>query len=65
MATTTTQAGRGTRHHAAKMTNAKVRQARKSYATGKWTIAALAAKYDVSWGTMSALLKNETWKHVS
>lgn len=55
----------GTRHHAAKLNNAKVRQARKSYATGKWTISALAQKYGVSVPSMSDVLKFRTWKHVS
>ncbi|PRH79340.1 hypothetical protein C6N75_09655 [Streptomyces solincola] len=55
----------GTRHHNAKLDNRKVRQARKSFDTGKWTVTALATKYGVSWGTMYALLKRQTWKHVA
>lgn len=54
----------GARHHAAKMTAAKVRQARKSYATGKWTISALAAKYGISRPSMSAIVHETTWKHL-
>ncbi|MFD8117019.1 hypothetical protein [Streptomyces microflavus] len=46
------------------MTVAKVRQARKSFATGRWTIVALAVKYGVTNSTMSAILKHQTWKHV-
>ena len=60
----------GTKHHSAKLNPAKVRQARKSYevrykdGTRKWTIAALARKYDVSRPVMSQVLKRQTWKHV-
>lgn len=58
-------ARQGAKHHAAKMTTAKVRQARKSYETGKWTIKALAEKYGVSHQSMHALLNRKTWKHVA
>lgn len=62
---------RGAKHHAAKMTDAKVRQARKSYAIRnkrgdrKWTIAALARRYGVSRPAMSDLLNGRTWTHVA
>lgn len=55
----------GAKHHLAKMTNAKVRQARKSYDTGKWTIRALADKYGVAPQTMHAIVNRKTWRHVS
>lgn len=58
-------ARQGAKHHAAKMTTAKVRQARKSYGSGKWTIKALAEKYGVSRQSMHALLNRKTWKHVA
>lgn len=54
----------GAGHHASKMTTAKVRQARKSYATGKWTIAALARKYEITNPSMASILRGKTWKHV-
>lgn len=54
----------GAGHHSAKLTAAKVRQARKSFATGKWTIAALARKYSVSGPSMAAALRSKTWKHI-
>lgn len=54
----------GAKHHAAKLNAAKVRQARKSHATGKWTIAALAEKYGVAHQTMHAAIHGQTWKHV-
>lgn len=59
------QKGVGARHHSAKMTTAKVRQARKSYATGKWTQTALARKYGISTQSMSQILRRDTWKHVT
>lgn len=61
----------GAKHHAAKMTAAKVRQARKSYevrdryGNRKWTIAALARKYGVTAPSMRAILDRRTWKHVA
>jgi hypothetical protein len=54
-------ARQGAKHHAAKMTTVKVRQARKSYATGKWTITALAEKYGVAHQTMYSILHHLTW----
>lgn len=57
-------AKQGAKHHAAKLTAAKVKQARKSYATGKWTISALAEKYGVRNQTMWAIIRERTWKHV-
>jgi len=55
----------GVKHHAAKMTAAKVRQARKSYATGNWTIVALADKYGITRQSMDAILRHKTWKSVA
>ncbi len=61
---------KGTRHHSAKMTPAKVRQARKSYDVRlknghrKWTIAALARKYGISSPSMADILARRTWAHV-
>ncbi|MFF8831284.1 hypothetical protein [Streptomyces sp. NPDC015131] len=57
--------GIGTNHHSAKMNTAKVRQARKSFATGRWTQAALARKYGISGPSMAAILQGRTWKHVA
>ena len=60
----------GTKHHASKMTPAKVRQARKSFAVldkngnRKWTQRALAEKYGITPQSMGAILKGRTWKHV-
>lgn len=61
----------GAKHHAAKMTTAKVRSARKAYATTtpdgkrKWTIKQLAEKHGISVPSMHAILRRESWKHVS
>lgn len=54
----------GARHHASKMTASKVRQARKSYLTGKYTQRALAQKYGIADASMSAILKGTSWKHL-
>lgn len=54
----------GVKHHAAKMTTAKVRQARKSFDAGKATISQLARKYDISPPSMSDIVYRRTWKHV-
>jgi uncharacterized protein YjcR len=55
----------GAKHHAAKMTTAKVRAARKAYATGKWTYARLAEKYGVRPQTMHAIVTRKTWRDVA
>lgn len=55
----------GVKHHNAKMTAATVRQARKSYATGKWSIRRLAAKYGVSHQAMWSIVQHKTWVQVS
>lgn len=56
---------KGVKHPSAKMNVTKVRQARKSYATGKWSIADLAIKYGITPQSMSQILKRQTWKHVA
>jgi len=55
----------GVKHHAAKMTTAKVKQARKSYDTGKWTISGLARKYEISHQAMWSIIRRKTWSHVA
>lgn len=55
----------GAKHHNAKMTAAKVRQARKTHAGGKKTIKALAEKYGVANQTMWAIIHRKTWKDVT
>jgi hypothetical protein len=67
-------ARQGKNHHAAKLTEATVRAARKTYEKGsfvlvdgkreKVTVNALARKYGVSHQTMHSALKRQTWKHV-
>ncbi|MFH8626217.1 hypothetical protein ACH4A8_30780 [Streptomyces vietnamensis] len=58
-------AHQGAKHHAAKMTTAKVRQARKYFDSERMTVAQLAEKYEVSWSTMNHIVRRESWKHVS
>lgn len=67
-------ANQGSKHHAAKMTEATVKAARNTFENGKFlmvdgkrhpvTVNALARKYGVSHQTMHAVLKRKTWKHV-
>lgn len=58
-------ARQGAKHHSAKLTVAKVRQARKTYAGGKTTVRQLAEKYGVAHQTMWAAIKGQTWKNVT
>jgi hypothetical protein len=65
----------GSKHHNAKLTDATVRAARKTFANGSWVmldgkkhpvnISTLARKYGVSHQTMHSALKGQTWRHVS
>jgi DNA-binding XRE family transcriptional regulator len=57
-------ARKGAAHHNAKMNTRKVKAARKAYETGKWTISALARKYEITRQSMHAILTGETWKHL-
>jgi hypothetical protein len=67
-------ANRGSKHHAAKMTEATVREARRKYESASWLVidgkrqpvtpGTLAKKYGVSRETMVALLSRRTWGHV-
>lgn len=58
-------AHQGAKHHAAKMTTAKVRQARKYFDSGRMTVAALAEKYGISWSSMNSIVQRKSWKSVS
>lgn len=67
-------AHKGSKHHAAKMTESTVRAARKAYAESSWVLldgkrhsvnaSTLARKYGVTHQTMRSILKGDTWKHV-
>lgn len=67
-------ANKGSKHHATKLTEADVRAARKTHASGKWmvvdgkrvpvTVAALARKYGISDQGMRNIVHRRTWKHV-
>lgn len=68
-------ANKGTKHHAAKLTPAIVRAARKTREEGQFvviegkrhpvTISSLARKYGVSHQTMHSALTGKTWGHIS
>lgn len=55
----------GTRCAQSKMTEEIVRQARKLYATGEWTIAELALNYGVKSPALCVALRGLQWKHVA
>lgn len=54
----------GERHGHAKLTDEKVREIRRRYATGDETFLSLANDYDVSNGTICAVIHRRTWRHV-
>lgn len=54
----------GTKHPMAKLTEAKVAEARALRASGKYTTAAIAKRFGVSGSTMSVALRGLKWKHV-
>ena len=58
------RSARGEKHRAAKMTEAQVMEARRKYATGQYTIAALAAEYGLTSGPAYQMLRGITWKHL-
>lgn len=60
----------GSNHHSAKMTEAKVRTARKWHDEGdpkgeKWSMNALAQKYGITYQSMRAIIRRESWRGVS
>jgi hypothetical protein len=55
----------GVLHWCAKLTEDIVREIRLLYATGNFTQKELALKFGVSQTTLSAIVRRETWKHVS
>lgn len=56
---------RGVERPAAKLTEEKVREARKRYAAGEGTIRELARQYGVTYTPMQLVLDNKAWKHVT
>ena len=55
---------RGSRHGAAKLIEADVREIRRRYATGRETFAALADAYEISPQTVSGIVHRRSWQHV-
>lgn len=49
----------------AKMTDDKVRAARKDWDEGAWFVTDLAAKYGVTRATMGKIINGKAWKHVT
>ena len=54
----------GTDHHASKMTEATVVEARKLYQSKQKTISQLARMYGMDPSSMDSILKRTTWKHI-
>lgn len=67
-------AHKGSKHHMAKLDEASVRAARRTFAEGSWVIldgkrhpvsaSSLARKYGVAHQTMASILRGDTWRHV-
>jgi len=55
---------RGSRHGAAKLSEADVREIRRRYAKGRETFAALATAFNVSEACIGLVLHRRTWAHV-
>jgi hypothetical protein len=55
---------RGSRHGAAKLSEADVREIRRRYAKGRETFAALAAAFNVSPQTIGGIVHLRSWQHV-
>ena len=53
----------GEKHGQAKLTWVTVRKIRALWATGEWTQAALAKKFDVTPASISMMVRGLTWKH--
>lgn len=58
------RSARGSRHRAAKLTEAQVMEVRTKYATGRYTLRVLAAEYGLTLTPMSQLVRGVTWKHL-
>lgn len=54
----------GERHSRAKMTEAKVIEARELYATGAWTYRKLSMRFNISDRSMSCIINHKAWKHI-
>lgn len=58
------RSARGSKHWGAKLNEAQVMEARRKYATGKYTLAMLAAEYGLTVTPVSQLIRGVTWKHL-
>ena len=55
---------KGVQHGSAVLTDDKVRDIRKKYATGKYSYRKLAKEFSVGKTAIEAIVKNKTWTHV-
>lgn len=58
------RSARGSKHWSAKVTEAQVMEARRKYASGRYTLATLAAEYGLTVTPVSQLIRGVTWKHL-
>lgn len=54
----------GIKSYAAKLTPAAVKEARRLYATGQWTLFQLGDMFGVNFSVMGRAIRRVTWKHV-
>ena len=54
----------GTAHGMAKLNDGSVREIRRLYAAGEWTIVALGERFGVSFPTISRIVLRKNWAHV-
>lgn len=54
---------RGERHRSTPLSAGDVRRIRELYSTGKYTQSAIAKRYGISFQSIGAIVRRETWKH--
>jgi len=55
---------KGEAHHAARMTEAKVKEMRGKYERGEGTYLSLSIEYDLAYSTVGNIIRRRTWRHV-
>ena len=56
---------RGSLNHGAKVSEDDVREIRRAYASGEWTLERLGIRYGMTMQGIAAIVKRKTWKHVA
>lgn len=55
----------GEKHYCAKLTENDIKEIRNKYSSGNYKLWQLCNTYNVKKSTMSAIINNKTWKHVT